>query len=279
MPDVDYIDRRFVPWIVGAALSWSLNQLLEPAAVLDDAELGTGAWLAFGGVVVMVIGAVLSLSKVSFAVAVEGRDRRQRVRRGRPPAAADRDRRARRALEHLAAATRPARGRREELMPPVGEVSFELERFEWTADDRLEVVGRWNGVRGRRIARPALTVDAGGRRQRVSGSQISESDEPWRASFDWIRRGDIAGRGARDRPHARRRAAPAAPAPPPQRASAESDLRAQVDELRATVAELRAERDRRAATLEARHEGRQLPPSATAWRPSSRRAAATKAPS
>ena len=24
-------------------------------------------------------------------------------------------------------------------MPPVGEVSFELERFEWTADDRLEV--------------------------------------------------------------------------------------------------------------------------------------------
>ena len=37
-------------------------------------------------------------------------------------------------------------------MPPVEEVSFELERFEWTADDRLEVVGRWNGVRGRRIA-------------------------------------------------------------------------------------------------------------------------------
>ena len=27
-------------------------------------------------------------------------------------------------------------------MPPVGEVSFELERFEWTADDRLEVVGK-----------------------------------------------------------------------------------------------------------------------------------------
>ena len=68
-------------------------------------------------------------------------------------------------------------------MPAVGEVSFELERFEWTADDRLEVVGRWNGVRGRRISRPALTVDAGGRRQRLSGTQ--ESEEPWTASFAW----------------------------------------------------------------------------------------------
>ena len=38
-------------------------------------------------------------------------------------------------------------------MPPVEEVSFELERFEWTADDRLEVVGRWNGVRGVKLGR------------------------------------------------------------------------------------------------------------------------------
>ena len=49
-------------------------------------------------------------------------------------------------------------------MPAVEDVSFELERFEWTADDTLEVVGRWNGVSGRRMARPALTIEAGGRR-------------------------------------------------------------------------------------------------------------------
>ena len=48
-------------------------------------------------------------------------------------------------------------------------VSFELERFEWTPDDDLLVVGRWNGVHGRRIGKPSLTVDTGGRRQRVTG--------------------------------------------------------------------------------------------------------------
>ena len=124
-------------------------------------------------------------------------------------------------------------------MPTVGEVSFELERFEWTADDRLEVVGRWNGVRGRRVSRPALTVDAGGRRQRLSGSQ--ESDEPWTASFAWSG-DDIAGAELEIGRSL------VVELPPPRRrrrrsgASAESDLRMQLDELRATVAELRAER-------------------------------------
>ena len=66
-------------------------------------------------------------------------------------------------------------------MPDAGDVSFELERFEWTADDRLVVVGRWNGVSGRRLLRPALNVDAGGRRTRVTGS--AEDEDPWRATF------------------------------------------------------------------------------------------------
>jgi chromosome segregation ATPase len=124
-------------------------------------------------------------------------------------------------------------------MPTVGEVSFELERFEWTADDRLEVVGRWNGVRGRRVSRPALTVDAGGRRQRLSGSQ--ESEEPWSASFAWSG-DDIAGAELEIGRSL------VVELPPPRRrrrrsgASAESDLRMQLDELRAAVADLRAER-------------------------------------
>ena len=79
VPDVDYVDRRFVPWIAGAAFVLVADQLLQPPAGLGDAKLGTGAWLALAGSVVMVIGAVLSLTKVSFAVAVEGRDRRRRV--------------------------------------------------------------------------------------------------------------------------------------------------------------------------------------------------------
>ena len=164
-------------------------------------------------------------------------------------------------------------------MTPVGEVSFELERFEWTADDRLEVVGRWNGVRGRRISRPALTVDAGGRRQRVSGTQISngDPDEPWRASFDWdASRGDIAGAELEigrslvvELPPPRRRRRRSA-------VGAEGDLRAQVEELRGMVAELRAERaavhaerDRRPRDCAARSRR-----SGTSWRASWRACAA-----
>ena len=73
-------------------------------------------------------------------------------------------------------------------MTTVGDVSFELERFEWTADDRLEVVGRWNGVSGRRMFRPALTLEvSGGRKHRVTGSAETDGDPeaPWRASFAW----------------------------------------------------------------------------------------------
>ena len=129
-------------------------------------------------------------------------------------------------------------------MPAVEDVSFELERFEWTGDDTLEVVGRWNGVRGRRMARPALTIEAGGRRHRVTGSADAEAD-PWRASFDWDgSRGDIAGA------ELELGRSLVVELPPPRRrrrrrgATAELDLRVQLDELRATVAELTAERDR-----------------------------------
>jgi hypothetical protein len=78
-PSVDYVDRRFVPWIVGAVVVLVVDQLIRPPAGLSNAHLDTGAWLAFGAAIVMLVGAVLSLTKVSFAVAVEGRDRRRRV--------------------------------------------------------------------------------------------------------------------------------------------------------------------------------------------------------
>jgi hypothetical protein len=77
VPTVDLIDRRWVPWIVGAALVLVVNQILEP--VNSIGSRGTGAWLAFAATIVMALGALLSLSKVHFAVAVEGRDRRRRV--------------------------------------------------------------------------------------------------------------------------------------------------------------------------------------------------------
>jgi hypothetical protein len=72
-------------------------------------------------------------------------------------------------------------------MPEVREVAFELERFAFTAPDRLEVIGRWTGLAGRRLGRPALTVVAGGRRQRLvalPGGHLAPTDgAEWRVAF------------------------------------------------------------------------------------------------
>jgi hypothetical protein len=70
-------------------------------------------------------------------------------------------------------------------MPELGEVAFELERFRWSEPGRLEVVGRWSGLEGRRLGRPVLTVEVGGRRRRLTalpGGQLTASGE-WRATF------------------------------------------------------------------------------------------------
>jgi chromosome segregation ATPase len=81
------------------------------------------------------------------------------------------------------------------------DVSFDLERFRWVEEGRLEVVGRWTGLRARR-GRPVLTV--GGRR--VSGQVLS--DDPWRAVFAYEGEADGAeleiGRIVVDLPRPRR---------------------------------------------------------------------------
>jgi hypothetical protein len=78
-PETEYLDRRALPWIVGATVVLVATQVLNPPPAAGDADLETGAWLAFAGAIVMALGALLSLTRVSFAVAVEGRDRRRRV--------------------------------------------------------------------------------------------------------------------------------------------------------------------------------------------------------
>src|SRR5690348_4211676 len=121
-------------------------------------------------------------------------------------------------------------------MPDTADVSFELERFEWTADDQLVVVGRWNGVSGRRLLRPSLTVDAGGRRTRVTGS--AEADDPWRASFAWdAARGDVLGA------ELELGRSLVVELPPPRRRRRRSAQVTAESDLRAALAELKAERD------------------------------------
>src|SRR5215218_5750333 len=140
------------------------------------------------------------------------------------------------------------------------ELSFELERFEWAAEDRLEVSGNWQGLTGRRLARPVLTVETDGRRRRLTalpGGQLPrKGGEAWRASFAWphgaveIESAELeVGRNlVVDLPAPRRRKRGAVPA------RTDDALRSELDELRAQIAELRAVRAPEPAAAEAERE-------------------------
>lgn len=73
-----------------------------------------------------------------------------------------------------------ATGERAKVAP--GTVSFELERFERT-DGRLELSGRWFGVRGLRFVRPTLTL---GRGDGSSSRALADLEhKPW-APYDGV---------------------------------------------------------------------------------------------
>src|SRR3954465_7483358 len=67
-----------------------------------------------------------------------------------------------------------------------GDISFELERFEWVSADRLEVEGRWPGVR-RRLPQATLVVEVEGQRRRLRALPDAgpASAERWVAAFPW----------------------------------------------------------------------------------------------
>ena len=78
------------------------------------------------------------------------------------------------------------------------QAAFEVERFDFTDDGRLEVVGRWFGVRGRRFVRPVLNVDVGGNRRRLIAvldhkPWIAADGELWVAEFPWQGAQEAAG--------------------------------------------------------------------------------------
>jgi hypothetical protein len=69
-------------------------------------------------------------------------------------------------------------------------VSFEVERFEWVDADRLEVIGRWYGLRGHRFVRPVLVVQAGDEQRRMLAMLehkpwAADDGEEWTAAFPW----------------------------------------------------------------------------------------------
>jgi hypothetical protein len=69
-------------------------------------------------------------------------------------------------------------------------VAFEVDRFEWIARDRLELVGRWSGLRGHRFLRPTLDVQVDGERHRMLAvlehkPWAPEDGQDWIAAFTW----------------------------------------------------------------------------------------------
>jgi hypothetical protein len=77
-PDAAYVDRSWLP-VFGIGAAVLIAAQLDPPPVAADENAGTGAWIAFGSALVMVVGAVLSFGRVSLAVSVDNQDVRERV--------------------------------------------------------------------------------------------------------------------------------------------------------------------------------------------------------
>jgi hypothetical protein len=69
-------------------------------------------------------------------------------------------------------------------------VTFEVERFGWVSDDRLEITGRWSGLRGHRFLRPTLDIQVDGRNRRLLAllehkPWAADDGDEWIAAFPW----------------------------------------------------------------------------------------------
>jgi hypothetical protein len=79
IPELGLGEQRALPWAVGALAVLVVAELINPPPTVAVTRLGAGAWMAFAAACVMVVGAVVTRTRVSFAVSVEGRDVRRRV--------------------------------------------------------------------------------------------------------------------------------------------------------------------------------------------------------
>ena len=78
-PDLEYLDRRWLPLIVLGVALLVAAELIDPPPAATGEPLSAGAWIAFGAALLMIAGAALSFGRISFAMSVEGRELRERV--------------------------------------------------------------------------------------------------------------------------------------------------------------------------------------------------------
>jgi hypothetical protein len=71
-----------------------------------------------------------------------------------------------------------------------GATVLEIERFEWITPERIELVGYWSGLRGRRFVRPTLVLKGEGGQRRLLAlldhkPWAAHDGEAWTAAFAW----------------------------------------------------------------------------------------------
>jgi hypothetical protein len=80
LPDLEYVERRWLPIVVLAVAVLVVAEIIDPPPAAAGEDPATGAWLAFGSALVMILGTILTFGRLRFAVSVEGREvERERV--------------------------------------------------------------------------------------------------------------------------------------------------------------------------------------------------------
>ena len=75
--EIGVLDSRCLPAIVLSSTLLVIAEILSPPPAVGGADPQEGAWIAFAAALVMLVGTVLSLGRVSFSFAIEGREPRR----------------------------------------------------------------------------------------------------------------------------------------------------------------------------------------------------------